>query len=399
MGYTTQVLLMNKRYFKLKSIATSCLAMLLCVMTLLLLGCGQDGSKQEGTQTYIVKPEPFHKTLHFTGTIQPIKESTITNPLDAVVDTMVVSYGQYVDKNNSVFVLKSSELQKQYNDTLTEYLKAKDSYSVAKSKFMGTTDLWEAGLVSKNNYLSEQSSLNNARVALIQSTRKLTEMMEKSGQDEQHQLSTLSLSEFDKVRLALAQKRNKITLTSPTAGVLLYPPQSSDNKKNRVSVGSTVKAGEVLALIGDMSGIRVEVDVPEVDIDKIVPGMKASIHSISYPNEAIEGELVAINSQANSSSTSTLPSFPAIIEVKQLTDKQRAWVKVGMSASVELSADGLDKLMVPIKAVRLEQGKSLVTIKNKSGEPKDIEVRTGAALANKVIIESGLKVGDEVLYG
>ena len=42
---------------------------------------------------------------------------------------------------------------------MTDYLKAKDSDTIAKAKFTGTQDLWGSGLLSKNNYLSEKSNV------------------------------------------------------------------------------------------------------------------------------------------------------------------------------------------------------------------------------------------------
>src|ERR1700733_4236782 len=117
----------------------------------------QSKEKKVALQTYVLKSELVHKSLYFTGVIQPLYESTITSPMDAVVETLHYRYGQLVKKGDLVITLNSSELQKQYNSTLTDYLKAKDNFAIAEAKFNGTKDLWDAGLLSKNNYLSEKS--------------------------------------------------------------------------------------------------------------------------------------------------------------------------------------------------------------------------------------------------
>lgn len=375
----------------------ACMLILIIPVFGVVSGCGSDAAANNSElKTWTVKSENIKKSLFFTGTIQPLHESTITNPMDAVVEVMPFHYGQQVKKNEPVFILNSAELQKQYNEILTEYLKAKDAFTVARAKFSGTEDLWQAGLMSKNNYLSEKSGLNNARVALMQSTRKLTEMIEKTGDDD-NQLSSLNLAEFEKVRLALSKKHDQIFLKASGDGVLLYPPKTTDDKTSRITVGVSVKSGQVLALIGDMNGIRVEIDVPEVDIDKIKPGMKARIKSIAFPNDPLSGELVVINAQASAGNTGSLPSFSAVVEVRQLTAKQKEWVKVGMSATIELTAESPDKLMIPIKAVQLKNGQSLVKLQDKAGKIREVAVTTGSAEADKVIVESGLKAGDVVL--
>lgn len=373
--------------------------LLLIVFSSMLCACGgSTPAKKQGMKTYLVKTTNLHKTLFFTGTLQPLKEYPLTTPMDAVVETMNYDFGQQVKKNHVVFTLNSVELQKQYNETLTEFLKAKDSYTVAKAKFTGTEELWQAGLMSKNNYVGEKSSLNNARVTLMQATRKLSEMLEKMGEGSYHNLSSLSFAKFDKVRLALAGKHNLIHIKSPSNGILLYPPKANDDKSGRITVGTAIKAGQVLALIGDLHGLRVEIDIPEVDITKIKPGMAASIRGVAFAKQELKGKLVRVNAQATSATGGTLPSFTAIIEVHDLTKEQQALIKVGMSASIELAIDSSDKILVPIAAVKQKNGRSLVRVQAKNGAINSRPVVTGAAQADSVVIDSGLKAGDVVIY-
>lgn len=363
-----------------------------------LLACSGPSQQKVTMSRYVVHAESIHKTLHFTGTIQPIQEYTLISPMDAVVETIYYHYGQHVKKNQAVFTLNSSELQKQYNETLTEYLKAKDSYSIARAKFVGTEDLWKEGLLSKNNYLSEKSSLNTSRITLMQTTRKLTEMLEKMGEGTYKDLSRLNFSEFDKIRLALTGKHNLVQLKSPSDGLVLYPPKASEDKSARVSVGASTKAGQVLAMIGDLSGIRIEIDIPEVDIEKIKLGMPATIHGMAFAKQELKGTLLEVNAQASSTNGTALPSFTAVVEVKPLNPEQQAFVKVGMSASVELAIESADKLLVPIAAIQQKGGQSIVKILTKQGKMTEQPVITGTAYADKAVIDTGLKEGDIIMY-
>lgn len=364
-----------------------------------LVACNHSKKPQkEQLQTYTVQLTPLHKTLYFTGTLQPLHVSTLTSPMDAVIESMHYHYGQAVKNDDVVFTLNSAELQRQYNDTLTEYLKAKDSYTIAKSKFTGTEDLWAAGLISKNNYLSEKSSLNTARVTLMQDTRKLTEMLEKMDDVKTETLSKLSFAEFDKVNLALTSQHNLIRLKSPTNGVLLYPPKSTDDPTGRMTVGSPIKAGQVLALMGDLSGVSIEIDVPEIDITELKVGMKATIRGVALGKEALKGKLVAINGQASATNGTALPSFTANVEVINLTPAQQALIKVGMSAAVELSIDSSDKMLIPIAAISQHQGKNIVIIRTADGKTTSQSIITGSVDGDRVVVESGLKIGDVISY-
>ena len=366
----------------------------------ILMGCQQHHRSAHALKKLTITPSTLHKTLHFTGTVQPLHESTLTSPVDGVIDAIHFHYGQTVKRGQTVFTLNSAELQKRYNDTVAEYLKAKDSYTVARAKFIGTEDLWQAGLLSKNNYLSEKSSLNTERITLMQSTRKVTELLEKMGQGNHadDELAGLSFSEFDKVHLALMSKHNFIHLKAPSNGILLYPPKSGDDKNAQLSIGSTIKSGQVLALIGDMHGVRIDIDVPEVDISSIKQGMPATVHGIAFNKQTLQGQVVAINAQATNKNNSTLPSFTAIIEIKQLSHKAQLAVKVGMSATIDLILKKQSKLLVPIEALTEQHGQTWLTIKRPDGRVQRSPVTTGAVEGERVIIEKGLHAGDVILY-
>lgn len=360
---------------------------------------GRPKAPKASSSSYEVKAIPVHKTLHFTGTVQPLQEHSLTSPMEAIVESMPFHYGQLVKKGDVIVTLNSNELQKQYNETLTDYLKAKDSYTIAKAKFVGTQDLWNVGLLSKNNYLSEKSSIATSRVALMQSTRKLTEMLEKMDDNSVKNLSDLSLTDFDKVRKILSSSHNLIRIKATGDGVLLYPPKTGDDKTTRVTVGAAVKPGQVLGLVGDLQGISVEIDVPEIDIDKIRPGMAATVSGVAFGKHQLKGKVVAVNAQASASGSGGLPSFTAVVVVNALTPEQLQWIKVGMSAAIELKVDSNNQLVVPIAAVTREKGNSMVLVQLANGRTEKRVITTGSALTDSVVVESGLKAGDVVLYG
>ena len=366
------------------------------VLVSLLWGCNGSSHQKNTRLTAIANTTKIHKTLYFTGTLQPLHESTLTSPVDAVIQSMNYHYGQSVDKGDVVFTLNSAELQRQYNDTLTDYLKAKDSYTIAKAKFTGTEDLWSAGLIAKNNYLSEKSGLNTTRITLMQATHKLSVMLDKMGEADDEALSTLSFAEFDKVRLALARQHNLIHLKAAGKGILLYPPKTSTDNSERIKTGSAVKAGQVLALMGDLSGVSVEINISEIDIAEVKPGMPATVRGVAFGKQALVGTLVAINAQASSNNTNALPSFTAIVEVPSLTPTQQSLLKVGMSADVELIIDSADKLLIPMKTIQQKNGQNMVEINTPDGKTSLHPVITGPVHDNNVVIESGLKPGDVV---
>lgn len=148
-------------------------------------------------------------------------------------------------------------------------------------------------------------------------------------------------------------------------------------------------------MLGDLSGVSVEIDIPEVDITEIKPGMPATVRGVAFGKQALKGKLVAINAQASASNGNALPSFTALVEVKSLTETQQTLLKVGMSAAVELSIDSTDKLLIPLAAIQQKNGKSMVEIQTPDGKTSLRPVTTGPVNDDSVVIESGLKAGGQ----
>lgn len=366
----------------------------LCILT----RCHHPKVAKRPTIETTVTLQRLHQSLYFTGIIQPLNETALTCPIDAVIEQMHFGYGQSVNLNDVILTLNSSELEKQYNDALTDYLKAKDSFDMAKARFNGTQELWDTGLISKNNYLSEKSSLNTARITLMQSKQKLSEMLKKMDPIDHQDLSKLHIAQFNKVRQALNGRHNIVHLKAPSTGILLFPPKDAADKTGHIGVGASVKASQVIALIGDMTGIHIEIDIPETDINKIHVGMTAEVTGAAMGNHRLKGQIISINTQAVPGSPGAAPSFRALVEVHHLNAKQRAAIKIGMSAAIELRYAQEKQLIIPIKAIKQDANRRLVTIRNANGQQESREVVTGNAEMDKVVIIRGLKPGETIVY-
>ena len=375
--------------------------LILVLFTVGLARCGHHRNTvtSHAPHTLTVTQHHLQQSLHFTGIIQPQQETALTAPIEAIIETMPFHYGQLVNQGDVILTLNSSELEKQYNDTLTDYLKAKDNYNITKVRFNGTQQLWDDGLISKNNYVSEQSSVNTAHIALLQSTQKLNALFKQMDNQNPLDVTTLDMTQFEKVQQALNAHHNHIDLKAPTNGILLYPPKTSgDEQNNHPGIGATIKAGQVIALIGDMNGIHIDIDIPETDINKIQQGMSARVTGTALGKYILTGKVIRVNTQAIPGGMGKSPSFSATVEVTQLSDEERKSIKIGMSAAIELIFEEDKQLLIPIKAIHQINGQRVVTIQRPNGATETREVVTGPAEADRVVIERGLKPGEVIVY-
>ena len=340
-----------------------------------------------------VTTQHLHQSLYFKGIIQPLNETVLFAPIDAVVEKISAYYGQSVHPGDVVFTLKSRTLEKKYNDAFLDYLNAKDGFHIAQVQFNSIQELWDMGLMSKNDYVSEKSSLNRARLTLLQSTQTLADMRKIMGY--QNDLSTLDQAVFNKIQQTFNQPHHLIRIEAPTSGVLLHAPKSSD-AKNPLAVTDKVVAGQTLAIIGDITGIHVTVDIPEMGIAKIHMGMPALVTGVALGKERLIGKMVHIDTQASLGPSG--PSFSATVEVARLSVKQRASIKIGMSVAVELIDSQEDQLLIPIAAIQPMGEDAVVTVQNQDGSCEQRRVKTGTATANQVVIQQGLKPGERIVY-
>lgn len=375
---------------------------LLLLFSMTLLSCGhdkQEKKEQEKTQVHEVKGKTLKSTLYFTGEVLPLNEQAVTSPVDATVKTIVHNYGQHVDKGETIIILDSQQLQKEYQEALTAYLKAKDTYDTAKSKFVGTKDLWDAGIIPKNTFVGDKSALDNNHVALFQARRKLEIIIKKIDPDKLKTMLELDVSEAEKIKKELETKYNIIELKAPQSGIVLQPPKSG-GKEGELSVGSQIKAGQVVALIGDLNGIAVNIKVSEIDIGKLKQGLHARVKGVAFADHKLQGTVVRVNNQASSAAGSSggLPIFNARVEVNKMSEAQQKVIKVGMSAAIEVDFKSVKVILVPIDAVYQDKGKTYVNVQTADGKSKPTMVTTGATSFNDVIVKSGLKPGDKVVY-
>jgi len=138
--------------------------------------------------------------------------------------------------------------------------------------------------------------------------------------------------------------------------------------------------------------------VSEIDINRVKPGQKAIVTSAALPGMTFKGLVKSVGSQARlANGGGGLATFPVTVIVPKLTPKQRKFIRVGMSAKIEISIANPKKIMVPIAAVKQKDGKITVTIVDASGQHKTVPVRTGRTTPmGMVVIESGIKSGEKI---
>ncbi len=372
------------------------------IATLSLFACGDSDTVSKNKtveKTFLVKESSVTVPLYFTGIVEPLEIHHVLSPIDGVVSEKYFKYGQQVKVGDKLYKLAIDKMEKEYIEAVSIYMKSLDDYLEKKRKFTGAEELWKLKFISDNDYHAEEVAKNEAFFALKQSMRNLKDTLAKIGLEKD--LELLDLRNPNVVEQIVSNKLDDFLVTSPYTGIALNPASlttvKSKEDKNSV-LGSEIKQGEILLYVGNLTGLSIAVNVNEMDINQLKVGQKAVITGPGFPEFKLEGAVDFIDSQGSSESSS-VAIFPVRVVVKNLTQKQREIIRIGMSTKVEIKLEMNDQIQIPLTAVFQEQGIDKVNIRAKDSDNiNPTRVVTGKTTIDKITIEKGLKPGDIIVY-
>jgi multidrug efflux pump subunit AcrA (membrane-fusion protein) len=184
-----------------------------------------------------------------------------------------------------------------------------------------------------------------------------------------------------------------LTLRAETSGVVVIGENGNTGRK--FQSGDTVWVGMRLAMIPDLSGLRVTATMIDVDDGRVEPGMPVEIVVDAFPETTFRGRVSEIGTVADTLGRDSLRrGFALTIE---LEEADRALLRPGYSIRAAIITSRVpDALLVPRATVDLSGDAPVVRRKNGSV----IEGATiGACSAQSCLVVSGLEEGDRVATG
>jgi hypothetical protein len=146
--------------------------------------------------------------------------------------------------------------------------------------------------------------------------------------------------------------------------------------------------------VADVSTLRVEADVLEVDASRIAPGQPAEVTVDAVPGLVLSSSVAEIGSIVHARSLQD-PSkvFDAVLPLGAVDPDQ---LRPGMGVHVRIRTDLLqDELTVPVEAVRSSADGTFVEVLARSGVERR-PVTLGATDGKRVVVASGLEEGEAV---
>ncbi|MEO7411213.1 MAG: efflux RND transporter periplasmic adaptor subunit [Sphingomicrobium sp.] len=156
-----------------------------------------------------------------------------------------------------------------------------------------------------------------------------------------------------------------------------------------ISPGAIVAAGTEIATISDVSTIKVDFPVPETLLPVLRPGLPIVVTSAAWPNQPFRGTIANIDPVID-------PNTRSVVVRAELPNPDRR-LRPGMLLTVGIDTAPRAGLSVPELAVVGEGDRRFVYLIDGAGKAKRTEVRTGARMAGRIEIVSGLRAGQKVV--
>lgn len=174
------------------------------------------------------------------------------------------------------------------------------------------------------------------------------------------------------------------------AYVTVYVPQTGLISEINVSEGQYVMEGTPIFKIENLDQLWLEADIYPSETDEVNVGKNILVKVNGFENESLKTKIDFINPQYSGESQ--------ILKVRATIPNPSFKFQPGMQASVSLVDQKHQSVItIPTNAVLREENGAMVWVKTKKGHYEMWMVKLGGENEQSVVIEDGIKNGDEVV--
>jgi HlyD family secretion protein len=379
------------------------------LLLIILVSC--KGKESSDITVTAVKRGTFTEELTEQGTVEAVKSISVSAPTisyryGSLKIAKVVEDGEEVERGDTVMIFDPSEIKRaiiqaeqQLEIAKAEYEKLKStqqseledleadlelaSVSQEISKINAETSVYEPEVTKKEIKLKFES----ATIALNRAKEQIEN--KKVIHREDLLQKSLTIKQLTSTLQDATSSMNKLFVVSPDKGIIIK--EENWNTGQKYAVGDQPYSGLKIIELPDLSEMRAEVKVNEVDISKVIPGQRVEIRPDAYSDSTYTGKVEAVaNLAQNKDNKSKIKIFPVQIRISG----QSKTLLPGLTVSCKIIVSELpDVLFIPLESLFREQGMEYVYIKSGSGF-KRRDIKTGAINTDFAIVSEGLEEND-----
>lgn len=379
---------------------------LVLLIPVILVSCSS--KYKQSIDTCMVKKGKFQIDVVENGELFATRNISISSPpmswrFGMQKITKIVEDGTQVSEGDTVMLFDETEVQKAIIDAEAELEIAKaelvKKQAEQESKIYDLeAELKKADIAFKISKIEFEQAVFEAEVTrkTIQLNLEKSEISLDKAREEIENQKTIDREELYQSRLKIEQLQTRLdeaketlkrlTVISPGNGIAVIRKNWSTG--NKWQVGDQTWSGNRLIDLPDLSELKVETEINEVDISKIKMNQNVEIRLDAFSDTVLTGNIIFIASLAKQKDNdSKIKVFPAEILIQGTSKK----LMPGMTVSCRILVDSIeDQLYIPLEAVFKKEGKEIAYLK-KGGSYKMTEIETGMANNDFIIIKKGLE--------
>ncbi len=314
-------------------------------------------------QVLAVQPATITRTLRLTGavTYNGFHTTPVITQVSGPVNRIVVVPGQSVTRGEPMLYVSSPD----YSQLRSNYLKARDVYSLAQKSYARAKDLYE------HHALAEQN-LEQAESAEVQAQGDLTAA--------EAALKVLGITD-----------PNSLLTAPPSFEASVKAPISGQVVEQDVAVGQLLQPGATQCFVlSDTGNVWVLVNVYQKDLPYVKVGDQVTIHTDSYP-DTFHGRISYLGAALDP----TTRTLQARIDTANPGQKLKKDMYVVASVDAGTIANAI---AVPDAAVlRDTENQPFVYVQQGNNQFGRRSVTLGESMQGETQITTGLKAGDRVI--
>lgn len=309
-----------------------------------------------------------------TGTIEPVTKVEVGTQVSGIISKVYVDYNSIVKKGDVIAELDRTNLISELSSSENNMKSAQVEYEYQKKNLERTTQLYEKGLVSADDFDTANLSYQKAK------------------------------NSYETAKFGVEKARTNLgyaTITSPIDGVVL-----SKAIEEGQTVASSYNTPTLFTIAADLTDMRLIADIDEADIGSVQVGQRCVYTVDAFPNDQFEGFVTQVRQEPTT--TSNVVTYEVVISAANPELK----LKPGLTANVTiytLEENGV--IAVSNKALRFTPNATLLgeeyKIRDCNGEQKlwTLEnntfvahnVGTGTTNGSLTEVVSGITAGTEVV--
>lgn len=377
----------------------------LTVLFILPVSC----KKQESG--YTILKGPFRQSVIETGELQAVNSSTLTMPkINSIYGynfkiVGLAEHGKNVSKGDPVIKVDPSSVQKYIIEKRESLENEIASANKLKAQIINNLQDLKAQLRNEQSFYDIKKLQMESSAFESEGIRKVIKLEFDQEEIKLNKIKRnlalrpkLDSLDYHIQQIKVKQKENELkaaqgtldqmTVYSPLDGIFVI--QVNWRTGQPIKVGEEVYLGNPVAMIPDISSMKVKGYILENDISKIKPGLDVIVRLDALPSVPFNGKINKIGKVCIEQDNKKI--FPTDVIISESDPR----LKPGMTVSCEyITFEGVDEIYVPNSCILAENNHFYLFIR-KRGKIRRTEVKTGPSNNLYTIVSGDLKSGQAI---